>query len=71
MDPQFDGMIFQTHAAELDRRRRYPFPPFLVLDVRSPEEFGHGHIPGAVAGTGDLASVFPGGRLEVVVAGGE
>jgi len=23
-------------------------PDFVILDVRTPEEFGHGHLPGAV-----------------------
>jgi rhodanese-related sulfurtransferase len=47
MDMHFDGVIFQTHAAELARRLRHPFPPFAVLDLRGEEEWAAGHIPGA------------------------
>jgi len=74
MDPQFDGVIFQTHPAELHRRLRYPFPPYKVLDARSRDEFRHGHVPGAISVAGvDLATVFPqeGGRIEFFVIGKE
>jgi rhodanese-related sulfurtransferase len=72
MDPQFDGVIFQTYPAELQRRLRYPFPPFKILDARSPEEFRLGHVPGAIPVAGrDLAAIFPkeGGRIELFVVG--
>jgi rhodanese-related sulfurtransferase len=72
MDPQFDGVIFQTHPAELNRRLRYPFPPFKVLDARSRDEFRRGHVPGAIPVAGvDLATVFPreSGRIELFVVG--
>ncbi len=49
MDMHFNGVIFQTHAAELKRRLRYPYPPACVIDVRSPNEFSRGHIPGAIS----------------------
>jgi rhodanese-related sulfurtransferase len=48
MDPHFEGVIFQTHTAELRRRLRRPFPPFRVLDVRAPEEVDRRRIPGAL-----------------------
>jgi rhodanese-related sulfurtransferase len=48
MDPHFDGVIFQTHAAELRRRMGRPFPPFLILDLRPQADFEAGHLPGAV-----------------------
>jgi rhodanese-related sulfurtransferase len=72
MDPQFDGVIFQTYPAELKRRLRYPFPPFKILDARSRDEFRSGHIPGAIPVAGqDLARVFPkeSGRIELFVIG--
>src|SRR5262249_6580995 len=71
MDPQFDGVIFQTHAAELHRRLHYPFPPFQILDVRSRDEFRRGHLPGALrAGAEDLSAVLPKeGRIELFVVG--
>ena len=50
MDPHFDGVIFQTHAAELRRRLPHPWPPFVVVDVRPEEEYEKGRIPGAVWG---------------------
>src|SRR4051794_20862406 len=72
MDPQFDGVIFQTYSAELHRRLHYPFPPFKVLDVRTEDEFRRGHVPGAVRVTGqDLPALLPkeGGRIELFVVG--
>jgi len=47
MDMHFDGVIFQTHAAELCRRLDHPHPPFAVLDLRNEQEWAAGHIPGA------------------------
>jgi rhodanese-related sulfurtransferase len=49
MDPHFDGVIFQTHPAELARRIRSPRPPFLIIDVRSAEDRSRGTIAGAAA----------------------
>ncbi len=72
MDPQFDGVIFQTYPAELHRRLRYPFPPFKILDARSRDEFRLGHVPGAIPVAGlDLAVIFPknSGRIELFVIG--
>src|SRR5687767_9096495 len=56
MDPHFDGVIFQTHAAELHRRLQRPHPPFAVVDVRSGEERAGGTVPGARA-AGDLGAL--------------
>lgn len=47
MDMHFDGVIFQTHAAELSRRLDHPHPPYAVLDLRDEQEWAAGHIPGA------------------------
>lgn len=47
MDMHFDGVIFQTHAAELSRRLDHSHPPFAVLDLRDEPEWAAGHIPGA------------------------
>lgn len=61
MDPHFDGVIFKTHAAELIRRIRRPFPPFCVVDVRWRGEFDEGHVPGAwPAGPDGLKALPPG-----------
>jgi rhodanese-related sulfurtransferase len=43
----FEGVVFQTHAAELARRLTRPFPPYVVLDVRPAAAFARGHVPGA------------------------
>src|SRR6185295_16830453 len=48
MDPHFDGVIFKTHAAELIRRLRRPFPPFYVVDARWRGDYNRGHVPGAL-----------------------
>jgi rhodanese-related sulfurtransferase len=72
MDPHFDGVIFQTHPAELARRMRSPRPPFLVLDVRSAADQARGMIPGAIAvSSADLAALPAGAdaRTELFVVG--
>ena len=48
MDPHYNGVIFQTHGAEMIRRLRTSFPAYQVLDVRSSSDFANGHIPGAL-----------------------
>lgn len=47
MDMHFEGVVFQTHAAELARRLTRPFPPRVLLDVRPAADFARSHIPGA------------------------
>ena len=47
MDMHFDGVIFQTHAAELHRRLEHAHPPHAVLDLRNERQWAEGHIPGA------------------------
>lgn len=65
MDMHFDGVIFQTHAAELCRRLEHPFPPFAILDLRGEEEWADGHIPGALhASVGTLEQGLPEGTTE-------
>ena len=73
MDPHFDGVIFKTHAGELIRRIRRPFPPFCVVDARWRGEYEEGHIPGAFpAGPDGLAALPPGTteHTELFVVGG-
>lgn len=53
MDPHYDGVIFQTHAAEMIRRVRASFPAFRVLDVRPSAEFASGHIPDALSSSAE------------------
>ena len=48
MDPHFHGVIFKTSSQELQRRIRFPHPPFLVIDVRDEAERAGGSIEGAV-----------------------
>ncbi|HEV8582670.1 MAG TPA: rhodanese-like domain-containing protein [Thermoanaerobaculia bacterium] len=61
MDPHFDGVIFKTHAGELIRRRRRPYPPFCVVDARWRGDYEEGHIPGAFpAGPDGPVSLPPG-----------
>ncbi len=75
MDPHFDGVIFQTHAAELARRLRHPHPPFVVLDVRPRTEWAAGRIPGALpVAPAALAAGLPQGSspdAEFFVVGGQ
>lgn len=62
MDMHFDGVIYQTNAPELQRRIRYPHPPYLILDVRSAAEYQAGHIAGAIrAPANELAAGLPAG----------
>ena len=64
MDMHFEGVIFQTHAAELHRRLAFPHPPFRILDVRPAEQWAAGHIPGAV-------TLAPAGRAPGLPAGAD
>jgi len=65
MDMHFDGIIFQTHAAELRRRLSHPHPPFAVLDLRAEEAWTDGHIPGALKASVDaLEYGLPEGTTE-------
>ncbi|MEE8148090.1 MAG: rhodanese-like domain-containing protein [Longimicrobiales bacterium] len=65
MDMHFNGVIFQTHAAELRRRLRHSYPPACVIDVRPAEEFDSGHIPGAISKTHEeLSKWLPDGTSE-------
>ncbi len=62
MDPHFDGVIFQTHEAELARRLRHAHPPFVVLDVRPRSEWAAARIPGSLhVSAAALASGLPPG----------
>ena len=47
MDMHFEGVVFQSHAAEVARRIAHPWPPFAVLDVRPAAEFERQRLPGA------------------------
>jgi rhodanese-related sulfurtransferase len=71
MDPHFDGVIFKTHAAELIRRIRRPYPPFCVVDARWRGEYDEGHIPGAFPAGPDGPAALPGTpeRKEFFVVG--
>ena len=59
MDPHFDGVIFKTHAGELIRRIRRPFPPFRVVDARWRGEYNEGHVPGAWSAGPDGLKALP------------
>ncbi len=62
MDMHFHGVIFQTHAAELERRLRHPRQGTCVIDVRSAEEYAQGHIPSALSAADlNLPGVLPAG----------
>lgn len=62
MDMHFDGVIYQTHADELERRVRHSHPPYLILDARDEADYQAGHIEGAVrASAGELAAGLPAG----------
>ena len=65
MDMHFDGVIFQTHAAELHRRLEHAHPPYAVLDLRHAREWAEGHIPGALNASVDaLERGLPDGTTE-------
>lgn len=60
MDMHFEGVIFQTHAAELRRRLGHSFPRFCLIDVRPSAEFDREHIPGAISRQpGELTRELP------------
>ena len=73
MDMHSEGVIFQTHSAELVRRLERSHPPFLLVDVRPVEAFARGHIDGAVRmGPDELAAALPEGTTpatEFIVTG--
>jgi rhodanese-related sulfurtransferase len=71
MDPHFDGVIFQTHPAELARRIRSSWPPFLIVDVRPVADQARGTIAGAFAAGSDLGALPPGtdAKTEFFVVG--
>ena len=72
MDPHFDGVIFQTHAEELQRRLAFDFPPFAVLDVRPVASFRAGTVPGALSASLESLESLPDGvteETEVIVLG--
>ena len=72
MDPHFDGVIFQTHPAELARRMKSPRPPFLIVDVRPAADQARGTIPGAAAHRSSDLEALPAGtdaRTEFIVVG--
>lgn len=49
MDMHFEGVIFHTHADELERRLDHPFPPYAVLDVRPRADHAKSRIRGSVS----------------------
>ncbi len=49
MDMHFEGVIFHSHAEELERRLGHAFPPFAVLDVRPGAEHGRSRIRGSIS----------------------
>jgi rhodanese-related sulfurtransferase len=62
MDPHFEGVIFQTHAAELQRRIAHDFPAWCALDVRSANDYAAGHLPGSRHGAAQaLTTALPEG----------
>jgi rhodanese-related sulfurtransferase len=75
MDPHFEGVIFQTHAAELRRRITHALPAWCALDVRSAGEFAAGHLPGSRHGASEsLAEALPEGTdcdTEFFIVGSE
>ncbi len=73
MDMHFEGVVFQTHAAELRRRIGRRHPPLLVIDVRPAGRYASGHVPGACSLTlEELRRALPDGATaatELVVVG--
>ena len=64
MDPHFDGLIFKTHAQELQRRLAFEYPPWVLLDVRPAEERGAGSLPGARGADLESISALPEGATK-------
>ncbi len=65
MDPHYEGVIYQTHAAELVKRLAHDFPAYMALDVRDASAWAEGHIPSAHNTTpGQLATGLPEGTSE-------
>ncbi len=75
MDMHFEGVVFQTHAAELAHRLAAARPPCALLDVRAAARYAEGHIPGARSVTlEELGRGLPAGTVaatEFVVAGAD
>ena len=62
MDPHFDGVIFKTHPAELYRRIQVEYPPFVVIDVRTPDKRSGSRIIGSIGiSASNLAEGLPEG----------
>jgi rhodanese-related sulfurtransferase len=58
-------LAFETDAADVARDLRLGAGGFTVVDVRSPEHYAAGHIPGAVSAPGGRADDLPDGLLVV------
>ena len=58
-------LAFETDAADVARDLRLGAPAFTLVDVRSREHYGAGHIPGAVNAPGGRATELPDGLLVV------
>lgn len=61
MDMHFQGVVFQSHAEELARRIKRPWPPFAVLDVRPAAERESRRVPGSVGFDPTGAATLPTG----------
>ena len=61
MDMHFEGVIFHTHADELERRLAHTFPPFAVLDVRPRADHVSSRIPGCLHCVPENLELLPAG----------
>ncbi|MCP4201954.1 MAG: rhodanese-like domain-containing protein [bacterium] len=61
MDMHFEGVIFHTHADELERRLGHDFPPFAVLDVRPQTDHARRRIRGSISIDADHLEQLPEG----------
>lgn len=64
MDMHFEGVIFHTHADELERRLGHAFPPFAVLDVRPGADHARSRIRGSISVDPESLEQLPDGTDE-------
>jgi rhodanese-related sulfurtransferase len=58
-------LAFETDCADVARDVRLGVTPYTIVDVRSPEQYAAGHVPGAVNAPSGLRADLPDGVLVV------
>lgn len=72
----FEAMLtFETDCWDTHEALKHPDPDFILIDVRSPQMFAKGHVPGAIhlphgKMVGSKMNEFPAGKTFVVYCAG-